>query len=210
MFGYLELLLYILLFIVVISLYAINFSQQQLPKLKEYIHRITAPGRNGFSSSEEEHHHNTTKLGKSNLRRRRRSLSYSRNNNRNEPDVQSMQQENINLKLKLKNLETQLTALKEKSQRAADKMCTKCDRMEQLLEQQKLNNSSLERLVTALKQETCELSEENLSLQTMLKEQQQIIKLALARILPSRMTGTQFCEEHKTALYNYTDTILSK
>ena len=45
---------------------------------------------------------------------------------------------------------------KEKSQKVAheDKICTKCDNMEQLLAQQKLNNTSLERLVTALKQVT--------------------------------------------------------
>ena len=43
-------------------------------------------------------------------------------------------------------------------------------------------------------QDNSSLSEENESLARMLKEQQQVIKLALARIIPTQMTKTDFCE----------------
>jgi len=56
--------------------------------------------------------------------------------------------------------------------------------------------------LSRLRIELSEVRAENLVLERLLMDQQQIIKLALARILPTNQASS-FCQEHRTTLSNY-------
>jgi len=210
MLGNFELVLYFLLILFLTLLWAINFGEQALPKLKAYIHEVTAPQHPTNKHYQEKPFLNNKSLRNS-LKRRRRSLSYSRNNNTEDGGGQllALQQQNVDLKTRINHLESINTSLKVKEKERSS--CSKCENQHAYIQSLKNKLSQLERQMKIKTQENCELRTENVELEDMLKEQQNVIKLALARIIPPKLkTDSPFCEEHKASLNRYRDTVLSK